>query len=245
MRYFGASLVLTVAALSVTGCGQFGGSSHSSSRGGTAVVDLDKVAAETGRNRQLAQTIEMAGNSLNQQLAKTVENAKEQLEAKKKGYSEEMTDAEQKELVQWTNSANSQLMQIQNQAKQKYEQFKQEQIAQFRAEVKPIAQEIASKRGLSIVIPKNEGLLLSVDPGIDITDDVIKVLREKHPVPAAATAVASSTTPAPEAKSAEQAATPADADQPRKTAAKRNPSSAKPAGAPRSAKSTDDAEAAR
>ena len=36
------------------------------------------------------------------------------------------------------------------------------------------------------MIPKNEGLLLSVDPGVDITDDVIKILREKHPVVAAA-----------------------------------------------------------
>jgi hypothetical protein len=35
---------------------------------------------------------------------------------------------------------------------------------------------------LSIVIPKNEGLLLSVDPGVDITDEVVKVLRERHPV---------------------------------------------------------------
>jgi hypothetical protein len=86
-------------------------------------------------------------------------------------------------------NAVTKLTQIQNKAKLDFETYKQKQIAQFRADLKPIAQEIASKRGLSIVIPKNEGLLLSVDPGVDITDDVIKVLRDKHPItPAASTA---------------------------------------------------------
>lgn len=190
MRQLKAVFVLAIAAGFVTGCGQFSGSS-SSSRGGIAVVDLDKVAAETGRDRQLAQSLEVAQNSLNEQYSKSVEIARDKLSSKKKGYGDDITDDEKKELSDMERVAVSNLSQLQNQARQKFEQYKQSQIAKFRADLKPIAQEIATKRGLSVVIPKNEGLLLSVDPGVDITDDVVKILREKHPVLPAAEAPAS------------------------------------------------------
>ena len=32
--------------------------------------------------------------------------------------------------------------------------------------------DVAAIRGLSIVVPKNDGLLLSIDPACEITDDV-------------------------------------------------------------------------
>ena len=182
MRHFGVYFVLTGCVASLVGCGQTSGPAAASSRGGMAVVDLDKVAVETGRDRQLAQSLELAQNSLNQQYAKKVESAREQLDAKKKGLGSTPSEEDQKEFALMQRSAESQLMQIQNKAKVDYEQYKQIQIAKFRQELKPITQEIAAKRGLSIVIPKNEGLLLSVDPGVDITDEVVKVLRERHPV---------------------------------------------------------------
>ena len=182
MRHFGVFFLLTGATMTLTGCGQMSGPASASSRGGMAVVDLDKVAAETGRDRVLAQSLELAQNSLNQSYAKTVEDAKDKLEKKFKDYGTAPSDAEKTEYSQIERNALNQLSQIQNNARTKFEQYKQVQIAKFRAELKPITQEIATKRGLSIVIPKNEGLLLSIDPGIDITDEVIKVLREKHPV---------------------------------------------------------------
>ena len=184
MRRFSLALVLSGCVASFVGCGQMSGNSPATAtaRGGMAVVDLDKVAAETGRDRQLAQSLELAQNSLNQSLQKTVESAKEQLNAKKKANGSSPSEEEQKEFSQMERSAVTQLSQIQKKALAEFEQYKQVQIAKFRAELKPITQEIAAKRGLSIVIPKNEGLLLSVDPGVDITDEVVKVLREKHPI---------------------------------------------------------------
>lgn len=181
MRFLGFSLVIAAAAVSLTGCGQMGISS-STARGGIAVVDLDKVAAETGRDRQLAQSLELAQNSLNQRLNKTVENVKEQLSAKKKSYGDELSEEQKKEFSAMENLAVNKLSQIQNVARNEYEQYKQKQIADFRAELRPIAHEIASKKGLSIVIPKNDGLLLSVDSGVDITEEVVKILRERRPL---------------------------------------------------------------
>lgn len=199
MRRLGIVFVVAIAAGFVTGCGQFGGSSPSS-RGGIAVVDLDKVAAETGRDRQLAQSLELAQNSLNESYAKSVEMARGELDSKKKGYGDEISDDEKKEFSDLERVAVNKLSQLQNQARQKFEQYKLTQITRFRADLKPIAQEIASKRGLSVVVPKNEGLLLSVDPGVDITDDVIKVLREKHPVVATTSEAPASTAKSASAK---------------------------------------------
>lgn len=211
MRRLEMAFGLAIVAGFVTGCGQFG-SSTPSARGGIAVVDLDKVAAETGRDRQLAQSLELAQNSLNESYAKSVDSARSQLNIKKKGYGDEISDDEKKEFSELERSAVTQLSQLQNQARAKFEQYKQTQISKFRMDLKPITQEIAAKRGLSVVIPKNEGLLLSVDPGVDITEDVIKILREKHPVVAAAVdaPVAKSNSAKRNSGSAKSAARPAD-----------------------------------
>jgi len=211
MRKSGVCLVLTGAAVWLTGCGvQFGGSSASSTHGGLAVVDLDKVAAETGKNLQMKEIFEFQENSVKQQLAQVQFSLNSQLDTKSKEFGETPTEEQQKELAQLRYNANNRFGQLQNQAGTKLSQYRQDQIAKFRAEIKPIAQEVAAKRGLSVVIPKNEGLLLAVDPGVDITDDVIKASREKRPAPTAA--------PAAPATATQRAAKPAAA--PTQTATK-------------------------
>lgn len=235
MRSISTFFVLTTAVVGFSGCGQIPGwpsTSKSSAHGGMAVVDLDKVAVETGRDRLLAQAIKIEENSLNQQLTKIKENAQEQLETKKKNYGEDMSESDKKEFSDWIANARNQLAQVENQARAKYQQYIESQKAQFRLDVKPIAQEIASKRGLGIVVPKNEGLLLAIDPGLDITDEVVKVLREKHPIPPVAPA---------------QPAQTADADAPpaKTSASTKSSSSAKPAARTRAAKSDDDSSSTR
>jgi Skp family chaperone for outer membrane proteins len=193
MRTPGLEVVVTGVVVCLSGCGmQFGGSSASS--GGLAVVDLDKVASETGKNIQMKEMFQIQENSVKQQLAKAQLNANALLEAKVKEFGEEPTDDQKRELVKFRIDANNVLGQLQNQANTKLSQYMQDQIAKFRAEIKPIAMDIAKKRGLSVVVPKNEGLLLAIDSGVDITDDVIKTYREKRPEPAAAPVAA----PAPQ-----------------------------------------------
>ncbi len=193
MRKSGVCLVLTGAAVWLTGCGmQFGGSSASSTRGGLAVVDLDKVAAETGKSIQMKEGFELQENSVKQQLTDAQFSLNSQLEERKKELGETPTDQQQKEFAQLRSKASNALGSLQNQAGTKLNQYRQDQIAKFRTEIKPLAQEIALKRGLSVVIPKNDGLLLAVDPGVDITEDVIKAYREQRPAPTVAPAAAAS-----------------------------------------------------
>ena len=217
MRKSGVCLVLTGAAVWLTGCGmQFGGSSASSTRGGLAVVDLDKVAAETGKSIQMKEIFQVQENNVKRQLTNAQLNANSQFETKNKELGETPTDEQKKELAQWRFNVGNQLTQLQNQAGTKLSQYKQDQIAKFRTEIKPIAQEIATKRGLSVVIPKNDGLLLAVDPGVDITEDVIKAYREKRPAPTTAPAASTPTTPSaakPAAAPARTATKPKDIEE--------------------------------
>jgi Skp family chaperone for outer membrane proteins len=215
MRKFGVALVLTGVAACLTGCGmQFGSSSTASSRGGLAVVDLDKVAAETGKNIDMKNVFQLQENSVRQQLAKAQMSANSQLEAKIKEFGETPTDEQQKNLQQFRLNATNVLGKLQNEAGSKLSQARQDQIAKFRAEIKPLAQEIAAKRGLSVVIPKNEGLLLAVDPGVDITDEVVKAYLAKKPAPSAPAPAANASKPsAPTAPEKTAAAMPKDTDE--------------------------------
>lgn len=208
MVKYGISLALFGVAMFLTGCGtQFGGSS-AAAKGGMAVVDLDKVAAETGKSIQMKEIFQVQENSVKQQLAKMTLSANAQLEAKSKEFGEAPTDEQKKELAQFRLNASNILTRADREGSVKLSQYKQDQIAKFRTEIKPIAQEIAAKRGLSIVIPKNEGLLLAVDPGVDITDDVIKAYREKRPSQPAAAAAPAAAAKAPAPAPARTAAAP-------------------------------------
>lgn len=202
MRKIGVCLALAVAVLT-TGCGmQLGG--QSSSRGGIAVVDLDKVAADTNRKLEMDQSFEMQQNAVNQQLVKLQTGAKELLEKKNEELGEDATEAEKQKVAQMTLNARNNLTQVRNAYATELNKYKQVQIATFRNEIKPILQDVAAKRGLAVVIPKNDGLLLSVDPGVDITDEVIKAYREKK-LTAPAAAAPAVAKPAETAKAPEKA----------------------------------------
>ena len=83
MRKLGMSLALTGVALWLTGCGtQSGGSSTSTSQGGIAVVDLDKVAAQTGKSDEMKEALQLQRRALQQRLEQLRTEAQEFLEAK-------------------------------------------------------------------------------------------------------------------------------------------------------------------
>lgn len=210
MRKFGVCLALTGATVWLTGCGmQFGGQS-STSRGGLAVVDLDKVAEQTGKSIEMRQALQLQENAYKQELVSFRNKATAELEAKAKDLKdqgENAPDEAKRDIVLAQQKANNILAQAQNAAGAKLNQLHQNQIATFRQELKPILQETAAKRGLSIVVPKNDGLLLAVDPGVDITDEVIKAYQAKRPAPSAAPAAPAAAAPAAAATSAKPART--------------------------------------
>ena len=131
MRKFGVCLALTGATVWLTGCGYLGGSSASSSRGGIAVVDLDKIAQETGKAIEMKEALDATEINLKQQLITFQANANADLKSKlddlaDKG--EAATDADKIKVEKFRIDATNQLAKGQNEAGAMLGQFKQNQI---------------------------------------------------------------------------------------------------------------------
>lgn len=130
------------------GCGSGAGPEGT---GGLAVVDLDQVAAELGRDAKIKEALLRREAELNQQFNLVGRGGFPLSESDRLRVRQEMAA------------------------------FRRTLINDFRNEIKPIAQKIASERGLSIVVPKNEGLLLSFEPGVEITSAVVDEMRRNTP----------------------------------------------------------------
>jgi Skp family chaperone for outer membrane proteins len=185
MRRHSLFVALVSGAMLAVGCGLQTGQPQASSSGGLAVLDLDLIAQSTGRTKQINAVLETQRNSFNQQLTKAQQDLAQQIDTKKKEYGDAPTPDQQKELDALNREALTKLAQGKRNGENYLVQIKGKLIADFRAECRPIAQEIAASKGLSVVIPKNEGFLLSVDPGVDITADVLRAYQTRKPAPSA------------------------------------------------------------
>lgn len=193
------SAVVAGVLLSV-GCGVQPGApattAATATKGGLAVIDLDLVAKSIGRTQEINETWQVRKNALDQALQKLQASFNEQISAKKTEFGEEATEEQQKQIAAMQRDATNKLVQAGRKAQADLEQYRQQMVANFRAEVRPFAQQVASDKGLGVVIPKNEGFLLSIDPAVDITADVISAYAAKRPSQApAATPAAKEITP--------------------------------------------------
>lgn len=185
MRHWGVGCVLALGVAGLAGCGwQAGTASSSTATGGVAVVDLDEIARATGSKTRLDDMIKMREVNLNNALGKFNTDVSDDIKGKIQEYKDleeqagkELSPEEAKKLRSEVMQAQAKLQQARSKAQIDLQGFTEELKLTFRKQIKPIAQEVAEKKGFSIVIPKNEGLLLSVSPANDITNDVIVALQ--------------------------------------------------------------------
>jgi Skp family chaperone for outer membrane proteins len=177
---FGLSLLILAAA-----CSQPAGNSHQGSRsanaGGVGVVDLDSVAKAIGKDLAMSAEAEQKIAQLNQELAQLQSAMNRHLAGKRDELGEDLTDAQKRQLLVAKAKLESQYRDKKAIAERKFARYKQELVEQFREETKPILREVAARRGLSIVIPKNDALLLTVANEVDLTDDVVLEIRKLQP----------------------------------------------------------------
>jgi len=140
--------------------------------GGVGVVDLDKVAKVIGRDIEMSQKVEEEVASLNSKLTTLQGALKRQLEDKREKFGDDPNEEQLKELQASENLMERQLLERKRKAEGELSVFRQKLVDQFREQAKPVLREVAAARGLSIVVPKNDGLLLTIDPACEITDEV-------------------------------------------------------------------------
>lgn len=162
--------------LGQAGCGWFS-SNRPEISGGVAVIDLDEIAREVGATDEMSQAIAAHEAALNAQLHTLKANYVEQLQSKKNELGSEPTTEDNQRFAAMSQQASLNLAAAQQQAKGHMTKHRADLVIQFRKRVAPIAQQIAAERGLSLVIPRNEGMILAVDEQIDITDAVAAALK--------------------------------------------------------------------
>ena len=140
--------------------------------GGVGVVDLDLVAKRIGRDIEMSQDVEEKMTSLNNQLATLQGALRRQYDEKREKIGDDPTEEQIKELQASENLMDRQLIERRRKAEGELSVFRQKLVDKFREQAKPVLRDVAAARGLSIVVPKNDGLLLSIDPAVEITDDV-------------------------------------------------------------------------
>ena len=158
--------------------------------GGVGVVDLDLVAKRIGRDIEMNQAVQERVTSLNNQLTSLQGALRRQYDEKRDKFGDEATDDQIKELQASESLMDRQLLERRRKAEAELSTFRQALVDQFREQAKPVLREVAAARGLSIVIPKNDGLLLTIDPAVEITDEVAAKMpvatNPDRPEPAAA-----------------------------------------------------------
>ncbi|MFN0051221.1 MAG: OmpH family outer membrane protein [Planctomycetales bacterium] len=177
--------VLVVVVASLGGCNKPGAqdpaAASSKAMGGVGVVDLVSVAKQLGRDLEIDRQVEERTTALNKQLSTLQKSLNRLYDERRAGYGEEPTEEERQQLAAMQTRMENQLLESRRKAENELAIFKQQLSDQCREQTKPVLKEVAAARGLSIVIPKNEGLLLSIDPAVEITDEVAQQMAAKQP----------------------------------------------------------------
>lgn len=177
------AFVLGAVAFCSAGCGKHAGqpadraqkseqADNSKAVGGVGVVDLDLVAKRLGRDIEMQNAVQERLTSLNSRLATLKESLRRLYDEKREKFGDDLTDEQLRELQATEERMDAQLRESKRKAESELAAFRQALVDQFREQAKPVLREVASARGLSIVVPKNDGLLLTVDPAVEITDEV-------------------------------------------------------------------------
>jgi len=165
------------------GCGTesfFGDASNTSTAGsgGVAVIDVDFVARELGRFDEIMDAVNERERSLNSQLAEIQRSYQDQVQTEKSGFGPNPSGADLTRVSELERQLTLQLTQAQKEAQGELQQFKVGMINSFRDKVRPIAQQVANEKGLSLVVSKNDDVVFSFAPSVDVTAEVLAMMRQ-------------------------------------------------------------------
>ena len=165
---------------------------------GVAVVDLDEVARQLGRDAEMLQSFQSQADLLSNALKQVQEKTVAQLTEYKKGLGEDISVEEARSFQKLQQAANIKFNQLRGEADRHLSAHRQQLVKKFREDAQPLARRIAQEKGFATVVTKNDSFLFSFDETVDITKDVVDLMRsEMPPVPA--------TTPAPAKSEIQQA----------------------------------------
>lgn len=168
------SVVLLAASI---GCNQSSSTDLTSTSGGVAVIDLDRVAQQLGSDKQIVASLNEAQQTLNEKLQQLAQNYQAQIAQQSQNSSSDPASNEGVRLASFQQQAQANIAKAKNQAASQLAQRQAQLIQQFRHAVKPAARAEAQQRGLSLVITKNDSVVFDYVDAVDVTDAVVARLR--------------------------------------------------------------------
>ncbi len=162
----------------MTGCNQQTGAPASAQSGGVAVIDLDDVASQLGRDAEITQKLKLKQEELNGKLAQVKNVIVNQIKLKQVEFGEELNDQQRQHLQAMQVQGNVTLKQAQNQAVQLLQAHRAELIKSFRDQVTPFAKQVAAQKGMTTIVPKND-MIISVEPSAEISSSVAQLMKAK------------------------------------------------------------------
>jgi Skp family chaperone for outer membrane proteins len=171
-------------AASLGGCNRSEGPSPANRQaqnvlGAVAVIDLDTVAQKLGRDKKMSESIQQHEAALNQQLANIKVSYEKEISDKQSQFGQAPSQEQVQLLSNMSRQATASLNQVQQKAKSDLNQHRVQIVQQFRDEVKPIARQVASEKGLSIIVTRNETVVFDFTSAVDITEDVVRKMQER------------------------------------------------------------------
>jgi Skp family chaperone for outer membrane proteins len=162
---------LLLGALMLAGCDELTGRT-----GHIAIIDLDAVARALGRDEVIAQQVNQANQQLTSQLQEIAQSLQAEIDQEREAL-QVVSDEQEAELARKAQEANQRLAQTRQLAQQRAQEFRQAVINNFRNEVQPYAEEVATKRGAKAILTVAAPMIW-YDNKVDITGDVIAKMRE-------------------------------------------------------------------
>ena len=141
-----------------------------------AVIDLAAVAKATGQEEEIRIQAEEARNELTKQLQQLAASLEEQLKAERDKIGINPTEADTQRLQTLSIQAQQQINSAQAQAQAQASLLEQQLVNDYRDKVEPLAKDVASTLGASIVVTADANVVW-FDPAVDITDEVIAAWR--------------------------------------------------------------------
>ena len=165
-----AAALLAGLAVAVSGCAQSGG------RTPVVVLDLSRVATETGQDVIIREEADATRGELMAQLQQLAGQLEQQLATEREKAGESPSEEDAQRLQQLTMQAQQQIGVAQQQAQQQASMIETTLVTEFRDKVEPIAEKIARERGATAVLAADAYMYWS-DPTIDITAEVIEAYK--------------------------------------------------------------------
>ena len=142
------------------------------------ILDLGKISDETGNAEKIKSELQKIKTRLQQDLQSVQMNLQKNFQENQTKIGKTPTDEQRAQLGKMLAEAQQKLKMAQSSAATELKNKQEELVIQLRDTVRPVANKIAQQRGMSIIMIRNDNLILGFDKKADITDAIIAELKK-------------------------------------------------------------------